>query len=137
SVEREEATAQRVKAEAEADLHRRELAEREEARQESVLGLRGLAALGLLDLVLDPQEIPAEPAADWPLTRALEIARAIERATDTVDLSEEAERRRANRLHERYQTLSADLGADFQPSVRQEGDLILVRILYNGGEQDP
>jgi hypothetical protein len=105
-------------------------------RQESVEGLRGLGSLGLLLLVLDPEE-PAEPPADWPLTRALELARAVERATAEVDLGEDAVRRRANRLHERYQSLGADLGADFQPSLRQEGDLILVRVLYNGGEQDP
>ena len=46
-------------------------------------------------------------------------------------------RRRANRLHERFQRLGADLGSDYQPGLRLDGDLILVRILYNGREQAP
>jgi hypothetical protein len=138
AAEREQATEQRVRAEAAADLHRLQLAERDGDRQASADGLRGLAAAGLLDLVLHPaEEGPVGPPADWPFTRLLELARAIDRSTADVDLGEDAVRRRANRLHERFQRLGADLGADYQPSLRQEADLILVRVLYNGREQDP
>lgn len=137
--EREEAARQRVRAETLAQLHRRDLAERDAARQAGVEGLRALAGAGLLDLVLDPAaDGPAAvPAAEWLLTHALDLARAIERSTADVDLAEDAATRRANRLYERFQRLITDLGADYQPSLGLDGDLIRVRILYNGNEETP
>jgi SbcC/RAD50-like, Walker B motif len=136
AAEREEAAGQRIRAETLASIRRQELEERDQARQESARGLRGLAADGLLELVLDAG-VEEMPEAEWPFTRALELARAIERVTTDVDLAEDAAGRRANRVHERYQRLGADIGADYQPSLRQDGDLILVRILYNGQEHAP
>lgn len=137
--EREEAARQRVRAETLAQLLRQQLAERDAARQAGVEGLRALVAAGLLDLVLGPAEggPTAIPETGWLLTHALDLARAIERETAEVDLAEEAATRRANRLYERFQRLIADLGADYQPGLALDGDLIRVRILYNGNEEPP
>ncbi|HSK75260.1 MAG TPA: TIGR02680 family protein [Thermoanaerobaculia bacterium] len=128
----QEAREQRARFRERVALRQAELAEREAERTRAVTRLERAAGAGLLPLVLE--EAP-RPAA-WSLTRALELAREIERATPDVDLAPEASNRRANRLHDRFRILSADLGADYQPSLDQDEDLLLARVGYNGREHD-
>jgi uncharacterized protein (TIGR02680 family) len=113
-------------------LRQIELTERESERAGAVARLGRLVDAGLLPLVLggDPEPPPA-----WSLTRALELAREIERTTDE-DLSQEAANRRVNRLHERFRLLAADLGAEYQPSLDQEDDLARAWVGYNGHQHD-
>jgi uncharacterized protein (TIGR02680 family) len=115
-------------------LRQGDLGERDEERARAVARLRGVVEAGFLSLVLAPQE--EEPAAAWSITRALDLAREIERASPDVDLGAEATSRRVNRLHERYRQLAADLGADFQTSLDQHEDLIAVRVRHNGRDHD-
>jgi uncharacterized protein (TIGR02680 family) len=116
------------------ELRRAELAEREEERSRAVARLRTLVDAGWLLLVLAAP--PAEPQSAWSLTRALDLAREIDRESSGVDLGQEAADRRAKRLWERFQSLSADLGADYQPRLDQDEDLLLVRVVYNGRDHD-
>jgi uncharacterized protein (TIGR02680 family) len=117
------------------ESRQRELGERDAERTRAVEQLHGFAAAGFLALTVP--EGATEVLASWSLTRALDLAREIERTSAAVDMSMEAANRRANRLHERYRILSADLGADFQPSLLQDDDLWIVRVAYNGRDHDP
>ncbi len=146
--EREAAIDQRAGARTRLELRQAELVERDAERDRAVAGLERLTALGFLQLALErapdrasgeAAEVAEAPPPDEPpasLTAALQLAREIERATADVDLSEDAVDRRANRLYERYQQLLSDLGPDFQPSMRQEEDLAVVRVVHNGAERD-
>ncbi len=116
------------------ELRRGDLGERDEERARAVARLRGVVEAGFLVLVLAARE--DEPAAAWSITRALDLAREIDRASSDVDLGSEAASRRVNRLHERYRQLAADLGADFQTSLDQDEDLIAVRVRHNGRDHD-
>ncbi|HEX6863021.1 MAG TPA: TIGR02680 family protein, partial [Thermoanaerobaculia bacterium] len=126
----QEAREQRARVRERVDLRQADLAEREAERVRAVARLERAVGAGLLPLVL--AEAP-EPAA-WSLTRALDLAREIEKATSEVELAPDAANRRANRLHDRFRILSADLGADYQPSLDQDEDLLLARVGYNGRE---
>ncbi|HKV09807.1 MAG TPA: TIGR02680 family protein, partial [Thermoanaerobaculia bacterium] len=126
----QEAREQRARVRERVDLRQADLAEREAERVRAVARLERAVGTGLLPLVLE--EVP-EPAA-WSLTRALELAREIEKVTTEVDLAPDAANRRANRLHDRFRILSADLGADYQPSLDQDEELLLARVGYNGRE---
>lgn len=141
------AAVERVKLKAE------QLADREGDREAAVERLHRLVATGLLELVLIDEGEPDDGDAatadvraenrtrpwslQWTLTRALELAREIERVTSDLDLSSEAADRRADRLHHRFHELMNDLGAEFQPSLRQEEELSVIRVIYNGAEHDP
>ena len=115
------------------ELRRAELKGREEDRTRAVDRLRTLAEAGWLALVL--QAAGEEPQPAWSLTRALDLAREIERVSDE-DLSPEAAGRRAQRLYERFQVLAADLGTDYQPRLDVDDELLLVRVGYNGRDHD-
>ncbi|HYU35211.1 MAG TPA: TIGR02680 family protein [Thermoanaerobaculia bacterium] len=115
------------------ELRQVELAEREAERAGAVARLGRWVDAGLLPLVLGES---AEPPPAWSLTRALDLAREIEKATANVDLGPEAANRRVNRLHEQFRLLAADLGADYQPSLDQDEDLVRARVGYNGREYD-
>lgn len=128
-----EAREQRARVRERVDLRQADLAEREAERTRAVARLERAAGAGLVALVLGEA---LEPSPAWSLTRALELAREVERATPDVELAPEAANRRANRLHDRFRTLSADLGADYQPSLDQDEDLLLARVGYNGREHD-
>jgi uncharacterized protein DUF2397 len=125
---------QRARADERLVLRRGDLAEREAERARAAARLARFVAAGLLPLVVE--EAPEEPLPAWSLTRALDLARQIERAAADVDLAQEAANRRANRLHERFRTLAADLGADYQPSLDQDEDLAVVRVGFNGRDHD-
>jgi len=145
-----EARDRQVALETELRLKRHELERRDDERRTALDGLRRLGEAGFLPVVLTapPQEspeeppeeplaeLPQEPPASWSFTRALELAREIERQCAGVELSPEARDRRADRLHRSFQTLAADLGADFQPGLHSEQDLLLVRVGYNGRDHD-
>jgi uncharacterized protein (TIGR02680 family) len=113
-------------------LKQADLQEREADRVRVTGRLHRFAAGGLLSLALAAP--PDDTAAAWSLTRTLDIARDIERECGDVDLSAQAASRRANRLYERFRLLEADLGADYQPSLEQDEDLVVVRVAYNGRE---
>lgn len=134
-------------------LKRTELEARDADRGRALHGLRRLGETGFLRLVLEPGEKAAEEGAEqaveepgelspeetpdaWSFTRALELAREIERLCSGIDLSPEARDRRADRLHRRFHTFAADLGADFQPALHPEENLLLVRVTYNGRDHD-
>jgi uncharacterized protein (TIGR02680 family) len=129
TVREERARAQERLANRQADLE-----ERDADRARAAERLRRFTEAGFLPLVF---ESPAEePAAAWSLTRALEIAREIEKASAGVNPSQEAANRRANRLHERFHTLASDLGAEYQPSLDQDEDLSIVRVRHDGRDHD-
>jgi uncharacterized protein (TIGR02680 family) len=151
---REKLVADRAAAAERVKLKTEQLAERDEARERAVERLHRLITAGLLRLVRAGEDEPdAADAADaagtgsrpedrdrtssWTLTRALELAREIERLASDLDLSPEAADRRADRLHHRFRGLLTDLGAEFQPSLRQEEELSVIRVLYDGAEHDP
>jgi uncharacterized protein (TIGR02680 family) len=119
------------------DLRRQELAERDAERATAVAGLGRALDAGLLLLVLGETfgDTPEPPPA-WSLTRALETAREIEKATGDVDLAAEAANRRVNRLHERFRILTNDLGAEYQPNLDQDDSLVRARVGWNGREHD-
>ena len=130
-------------------LKREELEARDAERGRALHGLRRLGETGFLRLVLEepgepseepaeaaPESSPEEPGDAWSFTRALELAREIERLCSGIDLSPEARDRRADRLHHRFHTFAADLGADFQPALHPEENLLLVRVTYNGRDHD-
>jgi len=133
------AAEQRARLRERVELRRAELKEREEDRTRVVDRLRTLVEAGWLALVLavSPHGAGAgdEPPPAWSLTRALDLAREIERVSD-ADLSQEAADRRARRLYERFQILAADLGADYQPRLDLDDELLLVRVGYNGRDHD-
>lgn len=114
-------------------LRRGDLGEREDERGRAAGRLRGVVEAGFLRLVLALEE---EAPGAWSLTRALDLAREIERASSDVDLGAEAASRRVNRLHERYRQLAADLGADFQAGLGQDEDLVVIRVRHNGRDHD-
>lgn len=122
-----------------AERHRLKSAERDEhdtRRGKAVFRLQRLGQAGLLSLLSTP--LPEEPPAQWSLTRSLELARALEQELSHVDLAETAAQRRANRLHAQFQTLIADLGAEFHPSLGQEDEgLMIVRVAHNQAQLDP
>ncbi|HEX6865106.1 MAG TPA: TIGR02680 family protein, partial [Thermoanaerobaculia bacterium] len=124
------AAEQRARLRERVELRRAELKGREEDRTRAVERLRTLAEAGWLALVLQPAAEEPQPA--WSLTRALDLAREIERESPNVDLSQEAADRRVRRLYERFQVLAADLGADYQPRLDLDDELLLVRVGYNG-----
>ncbi|MES1243505.1 MAG: TIGR02680 family protein [Acidobacteriota bacterium] len=126
------AAEQRARFQERLELRRAELAGRDEERARAVARLRTIVDAGWLPLVLSV--LPEEPA--WSLTRALDLAREIDRETREVDLAQEAADRRAKRLWERFQILAADLGADYQPRLDQDEELILVRVAFNGRDHD-
>lgn len=129
----------RVRAETRLQLLRNDLEERDAARGQAVGRLRHLVEARFLPLVLDGPAGAADAAGEagpWSLTRALDLAREIERASAGVELGEEAMNRRANRLHQRYSTVAADLGGDYQPSLDAEGDLYVIRVGFNGRDHD-
>jgi uncharacterized protein (TIGR02680 family) len=131
------AAEQRARFQERLELRRAELAEREDERARAVVRLRTIVETGWLPLVLSvPSEEPEEPEPAWSLTRALELAREIDRETHDVDLAQEAADRRAKRLWERFQSLAADLGADYQPRLDQDEELLLVRVAFNGRDHD-
>lgn len=161
----QEARERQVELRTELRLKSEELEARDAERGRALHGLRRLGETGFLALVLDQirgleeaegearSEAEAEgvresddgggdripSAADpdaWSFTRALELAREIERLCSGVDLSPEARDRRADRLYQRFHTFAADLGADFEPSLHREEDLELVRVTYNGRAHD-
>lgn len=119
------------------ELRRAELTGREADRARTVDRLRTLVEAGWLPLVLKQAGPSADdsPQPAWSLTRALDLAREIERVSDE-DLSREAADRRARRLYERFQVLAADLGADYQPRLDLDDELLLVRVGYNGRDHD-
>lgn len=130
-------------------LKRTELEARDADRSRALHGLRRLGETGFLTLVLEEpgegsaeegveatDERPSEDPDAWSFTRALELAREIERRCSRIDLSPEARDRRADRLHHRFHTFAADLGADFQPALHPEENLLLVRVIYNGRDHD-
>lgn len=127
------AAEQRARLRERVELRRAELKGREEDRTRAVDRLRTLADAGWLALVLKQAGPSADdsPQPAWSLTRALDLAREIERVSDE-DLSQEAADRRARRLYERFQILAADLGADYQPRLDLDDELLLVRVGYNG-----
>ncbi len=130
------------------ELRQVELAEREAERAGAVARLGRWVEAGLLSLVLgegtepdlipspSPQPSPQGRGSSWSLTRALDLAREIEKATANVDLGPEAANRRVNRLHDRFRVLTADLGAEYQPSLDQDEDLARAWVGYNGREHD-
>ena len=124
---------QRARLQERLELRQGELAERDAERTRAVSRLRKIVDLGWLSLVL--AAVPDE-SAPWSLTRALDLAREIEKVSSHLDLGPEAANRRTNRLHERFRTLSADLGADYQPSLDQDEDLARVTVGYNGRDHD-
>ena len=124
---------QRARVRERQELRRLDLAERETERTGAVARLGRLVDAGLLPLVLDTI---AEPPPAWSLTRALDLAREIEKATAKVDPAPEAANRRVNRLHERFRILTNDLGGEYQPSLDQDEDLARARVGYNGREHD-
>jgi len=133
-------------------LKRDELEARDADRGRALHGLRRLGETRFLRLVLEEPaeevtateqaaeetgERPPEETPDaWSFTRALELAREIERLCSGLDLSPQARDRRADRLHRRFHTFAADLGADFQPALHPEETLLLVRVTYNGRDHD-
>jgi len=134
-------------------LKQEELEDRDSDRGRALHGLRRLGETGFLTLVLEepgeeiteeateraaevPGERPPEDPDAWSFTRALELAREIERRCSGIDLSPEARDRRADRLHRRFHTFAADLGADFQPALHPEETLLLVRVTHNGRDHD-
>lgn len=136
SAEARAAAEQRARFQERLDLRRAELEERETERSRAVLRLRAIVDTGWLPLVLSAPAGPPDEAPPWSLTRALDLAREIERASQGLDLSQEAADRRAKRLWERSQTLGSDLGADYQPRLEQDGDLLILRVVYNGRDHD-
>lgn len=132
------AAEQRARLQERVELRRAELKGREEDRTRAVDRLRTLAEAGWLALVLVVSPHGGggdEPQPAWSLTRALDLAREIERVSD-VDLSQEAADRRTRRLYERFQILAADLGTDYQPRLDLDDELLLVRVGYNGRDHD-
>jgi uncharacterized protein (TIGR02680 family) len=133
------AAEQRARLRERVELRRAELQGREEERSRAVDRLRTLVEAGWLSLILP--SAPSAPSANiepqpaWSLTRALDLAREIEKVSD-ADLSQEAADRRARRLYERFQILAADLGADYQPRLDLDDELLLVRVGYNGRDHD-
>jgi uncharacterized protein (TIGR02680 family) len=128
------AAEQRARFQERLELRRAELADRDEERARAVGRLRTIVDAGWLPLVFSV--LPEEPEPPWSLTRALELAREIDRETHDVDLAQEAADRRAKRLWERFQTFAADLGADYQPRLDQDEELLLVRVAFNGRDHD-
>jgi uncharacterized protein (TIGR02680 family) len=126
------AAEQRARFQERLGLRRAELAEREVERTRAVARLRTIVDTGWLPMVLS--SLPEEPEPAWSLTRALDLAREIDRETHDVDLGQEAADRRAKRLWERFQSLAADLGADYQPRLDQDEEMLLVRVAFNGRE---
>jgi hypothetical protein len=128
------AAEQRARFQERLELRRAELAERDDERARAVARLRTIVDTGWLPLVLSG--LPEEPEPAWSLTRALDLAREIDRETREVDLAQDAADRRAKRLWERFQTFAADLGADYQPQLDQDEELLLVRVAFNGRDHD-
>lgn len=126
------AAEQRARFQERLELRRAELTERDAERARAVARLRTIVEAVLLPLVLP---VPGEEIV-WSLTRALDLAREIERETREVDLAQDAADRRAKRLWERFQVLAADLGADYQPRLDQDEELLLVRVAFNGRDHD-
>ncbi len=106
--------------------------ERDLERGKAVFRLQRLGQSGLLELFYSA--LPEEAPATWTLTRCLDLARGLEASTADVELSEAAANRRANRMHGRYQTLVAELGTELEPSLAQEEDLQVVRVMHNNQE---
>ncbi|MEE8524307.1 MAG: TIGR02680 family protein [Thermoanaerobaculia bacterium] len=133
-----------------------ELAELGQVRETAAERLYRLAEVGLLVLVLEGVELDAvaagedgvegEPDVDaetadaetadadtgnaWSMTRALAVARAIEKQTTDVDLSQEAANRRSRRMNQRFLELSGELGGELQPNLEPDGELQLFRVVH-------
>lgn len=115
-----------------------QLTEREAERARAVGRLRRLAEAGLLALLLPETRVPSEPPAEWSMTRTLEIARAVEQAAAELELdtAEEAANRRANRMHERFRAMAADLGVEFSAGFAHDEELQVARVAHDQREFD-
>jgi uncharacterized protein (TIGR02680 family) len=115
-----------------------QLGDWEASRTKAAERLRRVAEAGLLSLALPAERVPEEAPAEWSMTRALEVARAVEEASAerVPDVSDAAMDRRANRSHERFREMEADLGVEFRAGLEHHDDLLTVRVVHDRREFD-
>lgn len=100
------------------------------ARQEAADRLGSLLERGVL-----PLAAPEVDATDFTrsITRAVDVARALEAVLAAVEPSEEAWKRRQTTIYQRLEELKTELTAgDFRPESTLEGEVLLVSVPYQG-----
>lgn len=123
---------------------RQEIARHEEAlrthqaeREKAVQALQGFADNGLLLLALPELELP-ERTAPWAPDPAVRLARRMEQLLAGVADDDEAWTQQQRTVHPHITTLQSALGRHgHQASAEQVGELLLVRVVFQGSAQPP
>lgn len=140
TVGRRERDADRALVEARADHknHEVRLEEHVERRQEAVDGLARLVDAGLASLAgvsLDGDGEPG-PVTSWSPTRAVDLARRVERHLAQVDVSDRAWDRANGALHRSIAELETELGVHgWRPQITEQDALRLVTVMFQGQER--
>ncbi|MEO3860543.1 TIGR02680 family protein [Acrocarpospora sp. B8E8] len=130
------ASQERGKAEGQRDTLRSQIAEATETRDLAVREFRAFAATGLLSLALPGLEIP-DPAAEWPTTPAVLLAREVNAALDGVDDADGPWDRIQKKVAEEHKVLSdamARHGNSVGLTVRD--GIMIVDVLFQGRTRD-
>lgn len=120
-----------------AEEAQRALAERQLKRQEVVAALRAFARTGLLSMAVDNLDMP-DPAGDWTVDPALQLARRLEQALLEVPAEDsDWERIRAD-LPERYTQLTQAVSQRDYQAVAEDSDFgLIVQIIFQNRPERP
>ena len=106
------------------------LSERDRERRTAVDTLAHFSATGLLRIAAPDVEV-AERDRPWPIDPTVRLARRMEQALADVTHDDNAWRRQQQGLHDRFQPLQQTLSRyGHSASVEQDGELLLVRVLF-------
>jgi uncharacterized protein (TIGR02680 family) len=100
-------------------------------RDRASAALGALGATGLLQAAL--VHPPEDDAAAWSVTRAVEVARAIEQELAEVEHSDDAWQRSQRGIHGHYQSLvQALMARGYSPDATVEAELFVVTAQFHG-----
>lgn len=114
------------------------LSELDERRAERIDAFRTLVDEGLLRVAAPETFSEAVSPASWTADPAVRLARSAAQATDSIDASDESWRAHQGQLYEHIKVLSDVMsrgGHNCEPE--SQGDLVLVRIVFQAQRQDP
>ncbi|HEY2982091.1 MAG TPA: SbcC/MukB-like Walker B domain-containing protein [Anaerolineales bacterium] len=115
------------------DIERRaeDLKRTTDEREMAIASLRKIAATRLLSVAV-PESDDGEPSG-WSVTRAVEVARAIEAALAQVDIEDAAWERNQRGIHQHIQQLNETLRPyQYDPVTTMEDDILVVTVPYQG-----
>ncbi|MCG5536013.1 TIGR02680 family protein [Ectothiorhodospira mobilis] len=106
-------------------------------REEAIGALRTLAGASMIPLATGDR-VSVEERASWAPEAAVQLSRRLEQTLSDVDDGEGAWQRHQKGLHQHFVTLQAALGRHGHDAhAEQQGDLLLVGIVFQGRHQGP